>query len=467
VDARELLAPLIGRTITTVTGRPNTVVAVGDNDVIVATSRSPAGTPIPIRWVQDALDRLEADGDVEISVDALGFRSAFVGAALLTVPGVTRLSSSPPRLRLSAQDARAQIPAEAAALNAWWEGDVSERYWLEITDRVDLGVDLHAPQRDASGKPTSGYSLIWRVQPGDLVFHYDKNARSIHSWSRAVGGVTEAPVIWLSHRATTRRRIGNPIPQPGWWLDLDGPFELERPLTLSDLRARAEPIRRALTDLQRRHAGALYFPFFFYGGGELRPMQPYLNKLPAAVVTAFPELAVAVAEAAATEPVVGNLDRTAQPLGVSYRLAAVSPLPATRDAFTVDPAIVERGLRGHADTQNALAASLELSAISPRSPRADEPNFDLAWEAGGAISVAEVKSTTPENEERQLRLGLGQVLRYRQLLEWKHRRAVRGVLVAESRPRDESWRDLCVQLGVLFTTPEEFGGRPWTDTHPA
>jgi hypothetical protein len=113
-----------------------------------------------------------------------------------------------------------------------------------------------------------------------------------------------------------------------------------------------------------------------------------------------------------------------------------------------------------------FAASLELSAISPRSPRADEPNFDLAWEAGDSISVAEIKSTTPENEERQLRLGLGQVLRYRQLLEGKHRRAVRAVLVAERRPRDESWRDLCGQLAVLFTTPDEFGGRPWTETHP-
>jgi hypothetical protein len=94
------------------------------------------------------------------------------------------------------------IPAaEAAALNACWEGDARERYWLEITDRVDLGADRHAPQRDASGNPTSGCSLIWRVQRGDLAFHYDKNKRSIHSWSRAVGGVTEAPVIWLSHRA--------------------------------------------------------------------------------------------------------------------------------------------------------------------------------------------------------------------------------------------------------------------------
>jgi hypothetical protein len=151
---------------------------------------------------------------------------------------------------------------------------------------------------------------------------------------------------------------------------------------------------------------------FSTAGGELRPMQPYLNKLPADVVAALPELAAAEAQAAETEPAVGNLDRSTQALGASYRPAAVSPLPATRDAFGVDPAIVERGLRGHADTQNALAASLELSAISPRSPRADEPNFDLAWEAGDAISVA-IKSTTPENEERQLRLGLGQILHYR------------------------------------------------------
>lgn len=102
-----------------------------------------------------------------------------------------------------------------------------ERYWLEITDRPDIGVDLHAPQRDASGNPTPGYSLMWWVIPGDAVFHYDRRQRAITAWSRAVGGVAEAPVVWLSHRSATHRRIGAAQAQPGWWLDLEGPYALD------------------------------------------------------------------------------------------------------------------------------------------------------------------------------------------------------------------------------------------------
>ena len=71
----------------------------------------------------------------------------------------------------------------------------------------------------------------------------------------------------------------------------------------------------------------------------------------------------------------------------------------TRDPFAVDPALVERGLRGHARTQNALATFVRSRGGSPRSPRPDEPNFDLAWELDGVTWVAEVKSTTDANEE--------------------------------------------------------------------
>ena len=42
-----------------------------------------------------------------------------------------------------------------------------------------------------------------------------------------------------------------------------------------------------------------------------------------------------------------------------------------------------------------------------------EPNFDLAWQAGDTAFVVEIKSITDDNEEEQLRIGLGQVLRYR------------------------------------------------------
>jgi len=58
--------------------------------------------------------------------------------------------------------------------------------------------------------------------------------------------LTEAPVVWLSHRAATRRRLGSARAQPGWWLDLDGPSPLDTPLTLAHLRERADVVRAVL-----------------------------------------------------------------------------------------------------------------------------------------------------------------------------------------------------------------------------
>ena len=45
---------------------------------------------------------------------------------------------------------------------AWWEGDPTEVYWLEVTDRDDLGVDLRAPETDESGNPNWRYLLFKR-----------------------------------------------------------------------------------------------------------------------------------------------------------------------------------------------------------------------------------------------------------------------------------------------------------------
>jgi hypothetical protein len=100
VDAREYLASLIGRTIETYKGRPNTVIAIEGNDVLVGTTRSPAGTRVPIAWVQAALDRLDTEAEVEVSVASLGHRSAFVGAVLASVPGARFVSGSPPAVRV-------------------------------------------------------------------------------------------------------------------------------------------------------------------------------------------------------------------------------------------------------------------------------------------------------------------------------------------------------------------------------
>jgi hypothetical protein len=415
--------------------------------VIVGTDRSPDGELVPIEAVQSGLKHLLEAGELEIHPRSLGYRSSFVGAVLLTLPGTIVLPTSPPRIRLT-DPVTAYRAREAGHVNEWWASDPQQRFWLEITDRRDIGVDLHCPQRDADGNRTPGYSLIWWVQIDDIIFHYDRNAHAITAWSRAAGPVTEAPTVWLSHRATTRRRLLQERAQPGWWLDLDGPFTLDPPLTLTQIRESALALRAMLEALRADHPGSLYFPFSFYGGIEPRPQQPYLNKLPVEFVELFPSLGVA-AELSSPGPD-NRRGATTPPLGTAYRQAQVSPLPTEREPFTVDPALVERGLKGHADTQNELAWVLRQAGIEPRSRHPREPNFDLAWEAEGTVFVAEVKSITDANEEQQLRLGLGQVLRYRQRLQDLGYQRVVAVLVPERAPRDPSWGHLCQDLGVVL-----------------
>jgi hypothetical protein len=94
--------------------------------------------------------------------------------------------------------------------------------------------------------------------------------------------------------------------------------------------------------------------------------------------------------------------------------------------------------------------------MQPRSPGPEDANFDLAWiRNDGVIVVAEVKSITAVNEEKQLRLGLGQVLRYRQLLA-RDGDDVRALLAVERGPSDPSWVTLCSGLGVHLAWPGAF-----------
>lgn len=84
--------------------------------------------------------------------------------------------------------------------------------------------------------------------------------------------------------------------------------------------------------------------------------------------------------------------------------------------FDVDPDIVDRALGAHRDTLVRLAHWITGHGFAGRLPAVGEPLYDLAWIDGDVLTVAEVKSLTALNEEQQLRLGLGQVLRYRSIL---------------------------------------------------
>jgi hypothetical protein len=121
----------------------------------------------------------------------------------------------------------------------------------------------------------------------------------------------------------------------------------------------------------------------------------------------------------------------------------------------VDPDLVGRGNRAHKQTRNALAAHLQSLGVRPLDPDSCDPPFDLAWLMGGVLYVAEVKSLTRENEEHQLRLGLGQVLRYCHLLRDRAEDVI-PVLVPESEPRDPEWKKLCAALNGRLAFPPYF-----------
>lgn len=73
------------------------------------------------------------------------------------------------------------------------------------------------------------------------------------------------------------------------------------------------------------------------------------------------------------------------------------------------------------------------------------------------MNVAEVKSTTNSNREMQLRLGLGQVLRYRQRLAADSGRQVMAWLVAEGPVEDQSWKQTCADVGASLAWPSALG----------
>lgn len=94
-ESLRLLLSLQAQELTTTTGAVNRILRVEPPSVLVATDRSPAGQPVQLADVQNALDLLRIHGAVTIDVETLGHRSSFVGAVLRAVPDVS-ISGSPP-----------------------------------------------------------------------------------------------------------------------------------------------------------------------------------------------------------------------------------------------------------------------------------------------------------------------------------------------------------------------------------
>lgn len=116
---------------------------------------------------------------------------------------------------------------------AWWDGRSAERFWLESTDRPDIGADLKAPLADDAARPNWRYGLFRSAAPGDIVFHYDKKIGAIASVSRIAGLAEEAPIVWAARGTYARERGAVPVEVPGYRIPLADHRVLGSPVTLA------------------------------------------------------------------------------------------------------------------------------------------------------------------------------------------------------------------------------------------
>ena len=334
-------------------------------------------------------------------------------------------------------------------MKRWWAGLYSEHYWMEITERKDLGADLNAPLADEAGKLSPNYALVREANDGDIVFHLDKHRGAIVAHSVVRGPAWEDQVVWGARGASARGQNVAPYVRPGLRRSLQYYSPLAKPTSLQAVRELEAEIFSIRDRLRKEHGDPLYFPFAPYKGQSLRPFQGYMVKFPKDLVT----LLGLPMPRRAPENVPDQPEGELSP-GAEYRPADTEVAVSVANPMTYDPALVERGLRGHRVTQNALADALKRVGLVPLSPSSHDPDWDVAWRRDGKLYVAEVKSLTDSNEERQLRLGLGQVLRYRQRVADPNPVAV---LVTERKPTDVSWLQLCKQLQIHLVWPETWG----------
>jgi hypothetical protein len=139
----------------------------------------------------------------------------------------------------------------------------------------------------------------------------------------------------------------------------------------------------------------------------------------------------------------------------AYREANENPPDADNEAPPLkDPDSAGRGLAAHNRTQNQIADIVTAMGLVPPSPGANEPDYDIDWKVKDSFFVCEVKSLSPTTEERQLRIGLGQVIRYRQKLNAGGYEPVRALIATEIAPQDQSWNELCEKENIILIWPE-------------
>lgn len=283
-------------------------------------------------------------------------------------------------------------------VNRWWGQDPGERYWLEITNREDIGTNLLAPQVNDRGEAYWSYALVREVRPGDLVLHWDKNhGPGIVGYSHVSGEASASTIVWQSRGTYGRRRGGaGPEAEPAWEAPLKGYRRLRQPVTQARLRE-IEPLLRDLRDRLANTVGApLYFPFVFSDHRPLRAAQGYLTRLPRTVVEVLPELAE-LRQIASSEPHEAvTPDGPGAPLASSSRRGGTAAFGRQRDARR-RKAVERHAMDLVLDRYRSLGYDVEDVG--------DHSSWDITVRKSGVETHIEVKGSTLTREAIDLTEG--------------------------------------------------------------
>lgn len=165
------------------------------------------------------------------------------------------------------------VETAAAAKARWWQGDSTQRFWMELVNVETWGSELIAPD-------TPRYDLMRDVRVGDVVLHWVGKNNPMKFKSGMYGASIVAGEL--------QPRAGDWFGKPANTIPLTRYTALPRPYLLTDLRNQhQEDILDVRKELEREHAEAghtIYFPFQRHPTTGLKPNQGYLFKLPAEVI---------------------------------------------------------------------------------------------------------------------------------------------------------------------------------------
>jgi hypothetical protein len=107
----------------------------------------------------------------------------------------------------------------------------------------------------------------------------------------------------------------------------------------------------------------------------------------------------------------------------------------------------------HKEMEAELAKILLEANIEPHQVSAG-PNVDICWKSPTGLNILEVKSLNKNNEDHQLRTGIGQLAEYRNRFKKLGEAIDQCYLCVTDIPKKNLWNEVLNDVGIKLITPE-------------